>query len=139
MLEIITVNIRRLRQNLLFLIAAFYVHFISAASHHPQTFLKEVRGKPHEGEKIVEHYCALCHASNPMIQVGAPRMGQPLDWAPRMKQGLEVLIKHTDEGLNAMPPRGGCFECSDEQLKLAVLALLPKGTKNSTPKDLEGK
>ena len=24
-----------------------------------------------------------------------------------------------------MPPRGGCFECSDEQLKKAIWAMLP--------------
>ncbi|NDB70277.1 MAG: cytochrome c5 family protein, partial [Methylocystaceae bacterium] len=87
-----------------------------AASHHPQAFLQRIAGSKKEGEQLVQHYCANCHASNPLIQLGAPRIGELADWKPRVKNGLDVLFQHTDEGLNAMPSRGGCFECSDEQL-----------------------
>ena len=97
-----------------------------AASHHPQDFLKSIAGSPDEGERIVQHYCSNCHALKPIIPLGAPRMGQPADWKGRIKQGRASLFKHTDEGLNAMPARGGCFECTDKQLMLAILALLPK-------------
>ena len=30
-----------------------------------------------------------------------------------------------------MPARGGCFECSDKQLYLAILAMLPETLKKS--------
>ena len=30
--------------------------------------------------------------------------------------GMPVLLKLTIDGKGAMPARGGCFECSDEQL-----------------------
>lgn len=73
-----------------------------SASHHPEDFLNHVRG--------------------------APRIDNESDWKPRLKQGMKRLLKHTDEGLNAMPARGGCFECSDAQLILAILAMLPKTT-----------
>jgi cytochrome c5 len=96
-----------------------------AASHHPQDFLKEIKGRDHEGEQIVEHYCANCHAVKPLISLGAPRIGNVADWTIRIKKGERVLFKNTDEGINAMPPRGGCFECSDDQLMLAILAMLP--------------
>ncbi len=96
-----------------------------AASHHPQEFLKEIAGLKTEGKQIVQHYCAMCHDKNPMIQLGAPTSGQKEAWEPRIKQGLDALLKHTDEGLNAMPARGGCFECSDKQLLLAIKAMLP--------------
>ncbi len=102
-----------------------------AASHHPQEFLKRIVGSPDEGEQIVQHYCANCHALKPIIPLGAPRIGQSLDWDPRVKRGLDSLFKHTSEGFNAMPARGGCFECSDQQLMLAVLSMLPEKTKNS--------
>ena len=97
-----------------------------AASHHPQAFLKSIAGSPNEGEQIVQHYCAMCHAEKPLIQLGAPRIGQVSDWSPRIKGGIDRLFKHVDEGLNAMPARGGCFECSDKQLMLAINAMLPE-------------
>ena len=108
------------------------------ASHHPQDFLKSIAGSPNEGEQIVQHYCANCHAQKPIIPLGAPRIGKKEDWDPRIKQGIDILFKHTNEGINAMPARGGCFECSDKQLMLALASMLPKNTKRSTfiaPKD----
>lgn len=100
-----------------------------ASSHHPQDFLKSISGSPNEGEQIVQRYCANCHAPKPMIQLGAPRIGEKADWGPRIKQGIDTLFTHTDEGINAMPARGGCFECSDKQLMLAITAMLPEGGK----------
>lgn len=101
------------------------------ATHHPQEFLKKIAGSDDEGAQIVTHYCANCHAEHPIISLGAPLIGQTDDWNPRIKQGLDVLFKHTDEGLNAMPARGGCFECSDKQLMLAVMAMLPQQGKKA--------
>ena len=97
-----------------------------SASHHPQVFLKEIAGSKTEGVQIVQHYCAMCHADKPMIPLGAPTIGQNAAWKSRIKQGIDTLFKHTDEGLNAMPARGGCFECTDKQLLLAIMAMLPK-------------
>lgn len=108
-----------------------------SASHHPQDFLKKIAGSKEEGEEIVQHYCANCHAVNPIIPLGAPRIGHAADWEPRIKPGIDSLLQHTDEGLNAMPARGGCFECSDEQLVLAILAMLPENAKKSIINELE--
>ncbi len=99
--------------------------FSYAASHHPQDFLRSIKGTKDEGEQIVQHFCANCHAVKPLIQIGAPRIGQREDWELRVKAGAMQLLRHTAEGINAMPPRGGCFECSDEQLILAIMAMLP--------------
>lgn len=97
-----------------------------AASHHPQQFLAHIKGSKNEGQQIVEHFCANCHALKPLINVGAPTAKNVKDWQPRIAAGLDTLFVNASEGMNAMPPRGGCFECSDEQLKLAIIALLPK-------------
>lgn len=97
-----------------------------SASHHPQDLLNSIVGSKTEGQQIVQEYCATCHAVKPLIQLGAPRIGDVSDWKPRLKQDLQQLFKHTDEGVNAMPARGGCFECTDQQLMLAILAMLPK-------------
>ncbi len=102
-----------------------------SASHHPQDFLNHIAGSATEGEQIVQHYCVNCHGIKPLIQIGAPRMGIIADWTPRIKKGVNALFKNTDEGLNAMPARGGCFECTDEQLLLAIMAMLPETTRKS--------
>ncbi|GGI75510.1 c-type cytochrome [Legionella impletisoli] len=100
-------------------------------SHHPQEFLRQIAGANDEGQQIVQHFCATCHAEKPQIPLGAPRIGYDEDWKPRIKEGIEALFKHTEEGFNAMPARGGCFECSDEQLLMAIIELLPNTEKNA--------
>ncbi|ASQ46116.1 c-type cytochrome [Legionella clemsonensis] len=113
---------------LIFLGWGFFLYSYSA-SHHPQEFLESIKGQPDEGKQIVEHFCANCHAVKPLIAIGAPRIEQKEDWEIRLSQGIRRLFQHTEEGLNAMPPRGGCFECSDEQLMLAIEAMLPPDLK----------
>ncbi|VEG90447.1 c-type cytochrome [Legionella spiritensis] len=97
-----------------------------AATHNPETFLAKIKGSKDEGQQIVKEFCATCHAPKPLIELGAPKAQATNDWQPRIKKGLKQLLANTSEGINAMPPRGGCFECTDEQLELAILALLPK-------------
>ena len=94
--------------------------------HHPQAFIKEVSGKNNAGEKIYKQFCAVCHAKKPSIVLGAPRIGVENEWKHRTKQGVDVMLAKIDAGLNAMPPRGGCFECSDADLKAAIAYMLPK-------------
>lgn len=105
-------------------------------SHHPQEFLKSISGTKDEGEQIYNHYCVNCHAQKPLISLGAPRIGEQNDWKLRLKQGFDVLFLHTDEGFNAMPPRGGCFECSDRQLALAIVNMVPKDARKGLLNDL---
>lgn len=61
--------------------------------------------------KIYQRSCFSCHARGVN---GAPRSGDLAAWAPRREQGLETLVQHTRQGYKAMPPRGLCFDCSDE-------------------------
>lgn len=106
-------------------ILAFFCTATYGASHHPQDFLRSIAGSKDEGMQIYQHFCSNCHAQKPLINVGAPKIGDATDWGFRLKQGFGIIFKHTDEGLNGMPPRGGCFECSDKQLMLAIIAMLP--------------
>ncbi|MBA3536378.1 MAG: cytochrome c5 family protein [Tatlockia sp.] len=108
-----------------------------ASSHHPQEFLRSIEGSKDEGEQIVAHFCSSCHAAKPIIQLGAPKINVKSDWEPRIKQGLATLLTHTEEGLNAMPPRGGCFECNDKQLYLAILAMLPEALRALTLSEIK--
>ena len=61
--------------------------------------------------------CALCHLSG---IGGAPRIGDAEDWRPRVAQGKDVLLAHTIEGLNNMPPLGYCMSCEREDFSLLI-------------------
>ena len=108
-----------------------------AATHQPEVFLNKIRGQKNEGEQIVQHFCANCHAVKPLIELGAPKIANLVDWKMRIKQGFTPLFEHTAEGYGAMPARGGCFECSDRQLQLAILAMLPLSLQKELNNDLK--
>lgn len=55
--------------------------------------------------------CKVCHATG---AAGAPKTGDAAAWAPRMSKGMDTLVAAVNTGLNAMPPKGMCFDCSDE-------------------------
>lgn len=60
--------------------------------------------------------CALCHATG---VGGAPRLGIWEEWRPRFEKGKELLLTHTIEGFNDMPPLGYCMSCDrDDFLSL---------------------
>ena len=109
---------------LLSLFSLLSFHPLGATTHHPQAFLDRIQGTKEEGREIVQHFCATCHAEHPQIVLGAPRIRHPEDWVERCKQDSALLWQHTNEGYHAMPARGGCFECTDDQLKKAILILL---------------
>ncbi|NMV43156.1 cytochrome c5 family protein, partial [Vibrio parahaemolyticus] len=51
---------------------------------------------------------------------GAPKTGNADDWAPRIAQGKDTLVKHALEGFNAMPAKGTCMDCSDDEIIAAI-------------------
>jgi cytochrome c5 len=55
--------------------------------------------------------CALCHVNG---EGGAPVVGDKEDWQPRLAQGEDMLLKHTIEGFNNMPPLGYCMDCEED-------------------------
>lgn len=56
--------------------------------------------------------CAICHAAG---VAGAPKSGDAAAWEPRIAKGMDVLLLSVKNGLNAMPPMGMCFDCSDDE------------------------
>ncbi|OBU15395.1 cytochrome C [Photobacterium aquimaris] len=68
-------------------------------------------------QAIYDQYCASCHNSGLM---GAPKKGDADDWAARVSQGDAVLAKHAIEGFNAMPAKGTCMDCSDDEIVAAI-------------------
>ncbi len=81
------------------------------------------KGPPRGGAQVYAYRCAACHAKTTQ---GAPMPGDDIEWGLRARQGMKVLLEHTVNGYNRllMPPRGGCGNCSIEELKAAVIYML---------------
>ncbi len=69
------------------------------------------------GDQVYTSACAACHTSG---AAGAPKTGDAGAWAARMDQGMETLVKHAIDGYKAMPARGLCADCSDQEIADAV-------------------
>lgn len=100
------------------------------SSHHPQEFVQGLKDDPHAGEKIYQQFCSNCHAQKPIIPVGAPAIGDEKAWVKRLSKGQKTLLENTLNGYGVMPARGGCFECSDEQIQMAINYILDSSIKH---------
>lgn len=69
------------------------------------------------GEEVTKNVCAMCHAAGLMQ---APTIGNKEQWAPRIAQGYETLVKHAIEGIRNMPARGGNPDLTDGEIANAV-------------------
>jgi cytochrome c5 len=94
-------------------------------AHHPLQQIARIQQSKNPGAQVYQHICQQCHAQDPPIAVGAPRFRQSPDWRARLAPGLAHMLHNLAQGMGIMPPRGGCFECSDELLKQATLHMLP--------------
>ncbi|XNO32493.1 c-type cytochrome [Vibrio alginolyticus] len=79
--------------------------------------VKEEPTGPRDGATVYGTFCIACHASGVN---GAPKTGNADDWAPRIAQGKDTLVKHALEGFNAMPAKGTCMDCSDDEIIAAI-------------------
>ena len=62
--------------------------------------------------------CATCHNAG---IAGAPKFADAAAWAPRVEKGMDALYASTINGLPpAMPQKGMCFSCSDDELRALV-------------------
>ena len=77
--------------------------------------------KARAGKEIYANTCATCHATG---VAGAPKYSNKADWSTRTKQGINGLLKVAIQGKGAMPPRGTCSNCSDDELKGAINYIL---------------
>ena len=78
---------------------------------------KEEDAGPRSGEAVYTAHCSACHGTG---AAGAPIKGDAEQWASHVAKGHETLVKHALEGFNAMPARGACGACSDEEIINAV-------------------
>ena len=88
------------------------------------------------GEEIVQGVCSACHATG---AVGAPKIGDNAAWAPRLKLGLDGLLKSALAGKNAMPPKGGADVTENELARAIVFMANKSGAAFKEPKLIPAK
>jgi cytochrome c5 len=73
------------------------------------------------GKAVYDANCATCHKDGIM---GAPKTGDKAGWAPRIAQGMDVLVSKSNKGYQGkkgmMPAKGGNAKLTDVQVGNAV-------------------
>lgn len=69
------------------------------------------------GEEIAKKNCKVCHAQG--IN-GAPIIGNPKMWGPRIGKGREALVMNAFNGNGLMPAKGGNEDITKEEINLVV-------------------
>lgn len=70
-------------------------------------------------DDVIAKHCTACHTAG---LLGAPKIGDAAAWGERAKKegGIDGLLAKAITGINAMPPKGTCGDCTDSDLKGAI-------------------
>ena len=70
-------------------------------------------------EELYPKTCGVCHEAG---VAGAPKIGDAATWKTRSdaKGGIDGLVASVKNGLNAMPPKGMCMDCTDGEYKALI-------------------
>ncbi|MGD9591383.1 MAG: cytochrome c5 family protein [Candidatus Berkiella sp.] len=74
------------------------------------------------GEDRYKSTCAVCHETG---VGGAPKFRNAADWKERMQVGIDGMLAIAIQGKGAMPPKGTCNQCSDQELKMTIEYMIP--------------
>jgi cytochrome c5 len=47
-------------------------------------------------------------------------VGDAAAWSARMEKGIDAVVTNAVNGLNAMPAKGMCFTCTNDDIKALV-------------------
>jgi cytochrome c5 len=83
------------------------------------------------GAQIVQAQCFKCHQEG---KGGAPRIGDREAWIPRLKQGLDVVVRSAIKGHGGMPARGGMADLTDAELRNAIVYMFNQSNVPTTPR-----
>jgi cytochrome c5 len=75
-----------------------------------------------DGFNAEQKYMASCFACHSTGAAGAPKVGPGMaaEWETRLEKGLDSIVENAINGINTMPAKGLCFDCSDDELKAIV-------------------
>ncbi|MBF0219075.1 MAG: cytochrome c5 family protein [Gammaproteobacteria bacterium] len=89
----------------------------AAAAAAPEQSAAATPAAAKSGEDVYKSACFACHLTG---AAGAPKFGDKAAWEPRIATGIDALMQTVLNGKGAMPPRGTCMTCSEDELKSAV-------------------
>jgi cytochrome c5 len=95
-----------------------------SGGHWAEPVSRTTRAAERTGEQIVSVRCSHCHRTGVN---GAPKIGDKADWIPRLKPGLDVVVRSAINGHGAMPPRGGMANLSDTEIRSAIIYMFNGG------------
>lgn len=72
-----------------------------------------------DGRSVYNTSCVACHAPG-NVMVSSPKLGDKDEWARRLHKGLDQTTDNAMKGLGAMPAKGGCMECTREEIRSAI-------------------
>ena len=64
-------------------------------------------------ESTYQMSCFACHGTG---AAGAPLLGDSDAWTERMAKGIDAVMVNVMNGINAMPAKGLCMTCSEDDL-----------------------
>jgi len=76
------------------------------------------------GEQIVQAQCMKCHQTG---EGGAPKIGERAAWIPRVKKGLDPVVRAAIGGHDSMPARGGRADLTDTEFRNAIVYMFQAG------------
>lgn len=75
------------------------------------------------GKAVFDKLCVACHAANSTFP-NSPKITHEADWAPRIAQGRDTLMKNAIQGIRTMPAKGGDPNLSDADVEAAVVYMV---------------
>ena len=93
---------------------------------------REVHGPGERpAEEIYERHCKACHETG---AARAPRVGDSAWWEDALdNRGIEGLLRTTIQGVRAMPRRGMCMSCTDDELEATIRWMLEESGVDPSP------
>lgn len=90
-------------------------------------FSQVSRSGGYSGAEVYAQSCAMCHS---LGVAGAPRLGQPEDWAMRNVNKRAELLLSVLRGKGGMPPKGGNASLSTIEINAALEFMLAQSVRH---------
>lgn len=99
------------------LVATLLVSGSVFAGNESQPLLLAAVSEGFNAEATFNATCAACHNAG---VANAPKSDDAAAWNTRMEKGMDAVMANVINGINAMPAKGLCFNCTDDDLKAVV-------------------
>ncbi len=68
--------------------------------------------------------CFACHSTG---AAGAPKTGDKTAWDQKMAKGIDAVVANAMNGINAMPAKGMCMTCTEDNMRTLIQFMLDGG------------